>query len=110
MEDTGRWLAPDGRGSAQYLTATKNSTLSSLPDWSATLEVEPHARVSGAGAGIGSIVCQGHRYTRWGHFLAGFALPFIEYSGNGDNGGRSAADLEEKRLAKLLPRAVARLP
>jgi hypothetical protein len=93
MEDTGRWLALDGRGSAQYLTATRNSTLSGLPDWPVTLEVEPHAGVARVGAGIGSLVCQAHRYTSWGHFLAGFALPFIQDSGNRDNGGRSAPEL-----------------
>jgi hypothetical protein len=118
MEDTGRWLALDGRGSAQYLTATRNSTLSGLPDWPVTLEVEPHAGVARVGAGIGSLVCQAHRYTSWGHFLAGFALPFIQDSGNRDNGDdrlRTFASAREfraigRRFVKLLLRAVARLP
>ena len=57
------------------------------------LEVEPHTRVSKVGAGTGSIVCQAHRYTSRGHFLAGFALLFIQDSGNRDKGGRSAPDL-----------------
>jgi hypothetical protein len=85
MEDTGRWLALDERGSAQYLTATRNSTLSGLPDWPATLEVEPHAQVSRVAAGIGSVVCQAHRYTSGSHFLAGFASPFIQDFGQRDN-------------------------
>ena len=52
-------------------------------------ELEPHARVSRLGAGIGSIVCQAHRYTNRGRSLAGFALPFSQDSGNRDNGGRA---------------------
>lgn len=93
MEDTGRWLALDGRGSAQYLTATRNATLSGLPDWPATLEVESLTGVSRLGADIGSLVCQRHRYTSRGRSLAGFALRFTQDFANCNKGGRSAADL-----------------